>query len=51
MIAATIYASSRENAMEKVPIQFGLVVTSWQLPYCMMIIDCLSVSGCVEVEV
>mmetsp|Transcript_32830 Transcript_32830/g.55367 ORF Transcript_32830/g.55367 Transcript_32830/m.55367 type:complete len:369 (-) Transcript_32830:120-1226(-) len=42
MIAATIYASSRVNAMEKVPIQFGLVVTSWQLPYCMMIIDCLS---------
>ena len=26
------------------PIQFGIVVTSWQLPYCMMIIDCLSVS-------
>ncbi|KAJ1422868.1 hypothetical protein B484DRAFT_398892 [Ochromonadaceae sp. CCMP2298] len=51
MIAATIYASSRENAMEKVPIQFGLVVTSWQLPYCMMIIDCLSVEVEVEVDI
>ena len=25
------------------PFQFGLVITSWQLPFCMMIIDCLSV--------
>ena len=25
------------------PIQFGIVITAWQLPFCMMIIDCLSV--------
>lgn len=28
------------------PFQFGLVITSWQLPFCMMAIDCLSVSDC-----
>eukprot|EP01036_Dinobryon_divergens_P023017 gene23019-31329_t len=42
MVAAIIYTSSRVNAMEKMPFQFGLVITSWQLPFCMMIIDCLS---------
>lgn len=42
MIAATIYVSSRVEAMEKIPFQFGLIITSWQLPFAMMIIDCLS---------
>lgn len=42
MIAAIVYVSSRINAMEKIPIQFGIVITSWQLPYCMLLIDCLS---------
>ena len=27
------------------PFQFGLMITSWQLPFCMMGIDCLSVSN------
>eukprot|EP01040_Poterioochromonas_malhamensis_P000574 gene574-614_t len=42
MIAAIVYVSSRLNAMEQIPFQFGLLITSWQLPFCMMIIDCLS---------
>ena len=42
MIAATIYISSRVEPMEKVPAQFGLIITSWQLPFFMMGIDCLS---------
>lgn len=42
MIAATIYVSSRVEPMEKVPFQFGLVITQWQLPFCLMIVDCLS---------
>jgi hypothetical protein len=42
MIAAAVYVSSRMNPMEKIPFQFGLVITSWQLPFCMMTIDCLS---------
>jgi hypothetical protein len=25
------------------PFQFGIVITAWQLPFCLMIIDCLSV--------
>jgi hypothetical protein len=42
MIAATIYVSSRVEPMEKVGFQFGLVITQWQLPFCLMIVDCLS---------
>ena len=42
MIAAAVYVSSRMNPMEKIPFQFGLMITSWQLPFCMMVIDCLS---------
>ena len=26
------------------PFQFGFVITAWQLPFCMMLIDILSVS-------
>jgi hypothetical protein len=43
MIAATLYASSHLNPMETMPFQFGFMITSWQLPFCMMAIDCLSV--------
>lgn len=42
MIAAIIYVSSRVEPMEKVPFQFGLMVTSWQLPFGLMVLDCLS---------
>lgn len=42
MIAAAVYVSSRMNPMEKMGFQFGLVITSWQLPFAMMTIDCLS---------
>ena len=28
------------------PFQFGFMITSWQLPFCMMGIDCLSVRSC-----
>ena len=43
MIAATVYVSSHLNPMERMPFQFGFVITSWQLPFAMMAIDCLSV--------
>jgi len=42
MIAATVYVSSHLNPMERMPFQFGFVITSWQLPFAMMAIDCLS---------
>ena len=42
MISAAVYASSQVNPLDKVPFQFGLTVTAWQLPFGMMIIDCLS---------
>ena len=43
MIAATVYVSSHLNPMERMPFQFGFIITSWQLPFAMMAIDCLSV--------
>lgn len=43
MIAATVYVSSHLNPMERFPFQFGFMITSWQLPFAMMAIDCLSV--------
>jgi len=42
MISAAVYVSSHINPMQQMPFQFGFMITSWQLPYCMMIIDCLS---------
>ena len=42
MIAATVYVSSNLSPMERMPFQFGVMITSWQLPYAMMAIDCLS---------
>lgn len=42
MIAAIIYVSSHQNPMERMPFQFGFMITSWQLPYCMAVMDCLS---------
>jgi len=42
MIAATVYVSSNLNPMERMPFQFGFMITSWQLPFAMMAIDCLS---------
>ena len=42
MISAAVYASSQVSPLDKVPFQFGLTVTAWQLPFGMMIIDCLS---------
>eukprot|EP01035_Chromulina_nebulosa_P019716 gene19716-25644_t len=42
MIAATVYVSANLNPLEKMPFQFGFVITSWQLPYCLMFIDMLS---------
>ena len=42
MIAAIIYVSSHQSPMERMPFQFGFMITSWQLPYCMAIVDCLS---------
>lgn len=42
MIAATVYVSSHVNPMERIPFQFGFIITSWQLPFCMMLIDILS---------
>ena len=42
MISAAVYASSQVSPLDKVPFQFGMTVTAWQLPFGMMIIDCLS---------
>ena len=42
MIAATVYVSSNLNPMERMPFQFGFMITAWQLPFAMMGIDCLS---------
>jgi hypothetical protein len=42
MIAATLYASAHLNPLETMPFQFGFMITAWQLPFCMMAIDCLS---------
>ena len=42
MIAATLYVSSHLSPMDIMPFQFGFMITSWQLPFCMMAIDCLS---------
>eukprot|EP01038_Epipyxis_sp_PR26KG_P007483 gene7483-10198_t len=42
MIAAIVYTSSRAHPMERIPFQFGLMITSYQLPFCMLAIDCLS---------
>ncbi len=42
MITAAVYVCSHIRPLEKMPFQFGLTITSWQLPFCLMIIDCLS---------
>jgi len=42
MIAATVYVSSHQHPLERMPFQFGMMITSWQLPFAMMGIDCLS---------
>jgi hypothetical protein len=42
MISSIIHVCSRMSPMDQIPFQFGLVITSWQLPFCMMAIDCLS---------
>ena len=42
MVSALVYISSHQNPMEKMPFQFGITITAWQLPFCMMVTDCLS---------
>ncbi len=42
MIAAIIYVSCHQSPMDKMPFQFGFMITSWQLPYCMAAMDALS---------
>lgn len=42
MISAALYNSCAMAPNERIPFQFGLIITSWQLPYCMIAIDCLS---------
>jgi hypothetical protein len=42
MVAAAVYVSSHIHPMERMPFQFGMMITSWQLPFCMAGIDCLS---------
>ena len=42
MISAAVYVSSHIHPMEKMPFQFGFMITSWQLPFCMMAVDCLA---------
>jgi hypothetical protein len=42
MVAAAVYVSSHIHPMEKMPFQFGFVITSWQLPFAMMVVDMLA---------
>jgi len=42
MISAAVYVCSHLRPLEQMPFQFGLTIVSWQLPFCMMGIDCLS---------
>jgi len=42
MISAAVYVCSYLRPLEQMPFQFGLTIVSWQLPFCMMGIDCLS---------
>lgn len=42
MISAAVYVCSHLRPMEKMPFQFGLTITSWQLPFAMMGIEMLS---------
>ena len=42
VLSSPVVPSPLDKPLDKVPFQFGLTVTAWQLPFGMMIIDCLS---------
>jgi hypothetical protein len=42
LIAAIVYSCAHMDPFQKMPFQFGMTITAWQLPFCMMGIDCLS---------
>jgi hypothetical protein len=43
LLAAVVYASSQLRPTEKMRAQFGLTISSWQMPFLLMALDCLSV--------
>ena len=45
MVSAAVYVSAHMNPMERMPFQFGIIITAWQLPFAMMAIDCLSMQS------
>lgn len=42
MIASIVYVSCRINPFEQTNIQFGITISMWQMPYFLMIADCLT---------
>lgn len=41
-ISAIIYCSCHLAPMEQMQFQFEIVITAWQLPFCLMAMDCLT---------
>mmetsp|Transcript_40464 Transcript_40464/g.41282 ORF Transcript_40464/g.41282 Transcript_40464/m.41282 type:complete len:307 (+) Transcript_40464:105-1025(+) len=41
-VSSTIYTSCHMNPTEKMQFQFEIIITAWQLPFCLMVMDCLT---------
>lgn len=43
LVASVVYSWSRVNPLQPLNFQFGVKINAWHLPFCLALIDCLSV--------